>query len=341
MNEVEEQILSYPHLPDEKKREVEAYVEDHPEWAELLRDVRSLESLTRDVRGDAKGADEPHLTAYVMAQYLETEVRSSALAAAFEDLERRMEEDPALRERVEAARRRLRRAEAEVDPVAQFESLTGHSLSPDAADAAGAPEERSSGADRRDADRAAAGSPPSVADRILALPLAVRGMAAAVAVLLGAYAVLFAASTASQSTADRLAAVDVSDQMVESYYSTNTRSAAAPSDTMRVDDLYLGALSTLRGARTSTLGLFPSYDAEALERAEAQLKEVLTRTETDSFLALETQFYLGKTHLAQGRIEAARKRFETVVEQGGRRAPEARSILEALREEVPAETSGQ
>lgn len=340
MNDVEEQILSYPHLSDEKKREVEAYVEDHPEWAGLLRDVRSLESLTRDTGVDALGraADEPLLAAYVTAQYLETEVHSSALAAAFEDLERRMDEDPALRERVEAARRRLRNAEAAIDPVAQFEELTGHSLAPEASPTEGpeeAPAERTSGADRRAAERAPVASSESVVDRLLELPLAVRGAGAAIAVLLGAYVVLFAASTASQSTLDRLAVVDVSDQMVESYYSANTRSAAAPSDTMRVDDLYLGALSTLRGARTSTFGLFPSYDAEALERAETQLKQVLDQTETDSFLALQAKFYLGKTYLAQGRVDAARALFETVVERGGHRASEARSILEALREERP------
>jgi predicted negative regulator of RcsB-dependent stress response len=170
----------------------------------------------------------------------------------------------------------------------------------------------------------------------MALPLAVRGVGAVAVLLLGTYAVLFAASTASQSTLDRLAAVDVSNQMVESYYSTNTRGASPPSaDTMRAGTLYLDALATLRDARTSTLGLFPSYDADALDRAEAQLRQVLNRTDQDSFLALEAQFYLGKAYLAQGRVDAARTRFETVVEREGRRAQEARRILDVLREEAP------
>ena len=37
---VEEQILAYPHLSREKRQEVEAYVEQNPAWAALLKDVR-------------------------------------------------------------------------------------------------------------------------------------------------------------------------------------------------------------------------------------------------------------------------------------------------------------
>jgi hypothetical protein len=180
----------------------------------------------------------------------------------------------------------------------------------------------------------------ALVDRVLALPLAVRSAGAALLVLLGTYAALFVASTASQSPLDRLAAVSVSDQMVESYYSTSARGAGTTSDTQRVGDLYLDALSTLRGARTSTLGLFPSYDTTALRRAETRLKHVLDRTESGSFLALETQFYLGKVYLAQGRPDSARPRFETVVEREGRRVQDARRILRTLRTEYPGGAEG-
>jgi TolA-binding protein len=272
-----------------------------------------------------------------VARHLGTGDEAPALAEAFEALERRMEEDPALRERADAARRRLRKAEAAVDPVSQFEELTGHSLSPEPSPA---PADASTGGAPA-ADREPAAPTTSVVDRLLSLPLAVRGVGAVAVLLLGTYAALFVASTASQSTLDRLAAVDVSDQMVESYYSTNTRSATAPTaDTTQAGTLYLDALATLRGARSSTLGLFPSYDAEAIKRAEAQLKRVIDRTEQDSFLALEAQFYLGKALLAQGRVDAAWARFETVVENEGRRAQEARRLLDTLQEEAPAETTG-
>jgi TolA-binding protein len=338
MDDVEEQILSYPQLPEAEKQAIEAYVEDHPEWAPLLRDVRALESAARAAGVDSTAVDDPLLGAYVAARYLELDLEGSALADVFEGLKRRMDDDDALREQVDAARRRLRRAEAQIDPVSQFEDLTGHSLSAEAESApADAPTEEAPAADRDPA-------PPSTSlvDRVMALPLAVRGVGAVAVLLLGTYAVLLTASTASQSTLDRLAAVDVSDQMVESYYSTNTRSATAPTtDTMQPGTLYLDALATLRDARTSTLGLFPGYDGVALERATTQLKQVLDRTEQDSFLALQAQFYLGKAYLAQGQVDAARARFERVVEHGGHRAEEARRILGALKEEeIPVEEGG-
>ncbi|MFB6249949.1 MAG: tol-pal system YbgF family protein [Salinibacter sp.] len=339
MDDVEEQILSYPQLPEVEKQAVEAYVEDHPEWAPLLRDVRALESAARGANVDPAAPDDPLLAAYVVARHPETDTESPALGEAFEALERRMDEDAVLRERVDAARRRLRSAEAEVDPVSQFEELTGHALPAAETAPADAPMDDAPAADR--ADRAPASPSKSLVDRVMALPLAVRGIGAVAGLLLGTYAVLFAASTASQSTLDRLAAVDVSSQMVESYYSTNTRSATAPTaDTTRAGPLYLDALATLRDARTSTLGLFPRYDGDALERAEAQLKKVLDRTEQDSFLALEAQFYLGKAYLAQGRVDAARARFKAVVEREGRRAQEARRILETLRKQASGEAAG-
>jgi len=331
MNDVEEQILSYPHLSDEKKRRVEAYVEEHPEWAPLLRDVRALESVARD--GGEPISEEPLLVAYVVAQHLQFEVESEAMAEAFEAFERRMEEDVALRERVEAARRRLRRAEAKIDPVSQFEALTDHSLTTEEASASASG--TAAAADRSSADRGVS-SVQSFVDRVMALPLAVRGLGAAVVVLLGTYAALFVASTASQSPLGRLATVEVSEQMMESYYSSpTTRSAAPTSDTAQVGPLYLEALSTLREARTSTLGLFPSYDSTALRRAETQLSRVLDRTEAGSFLGLEAQFYLGKTYLAQGRVDSARARFAAVVENEGRRAEEARRILRDLQNVSP------
>ena len=102
MDDVEEQILSYPQLPEVEKQAVEAYVEDHPEWAPLLRDVRALESAARNANVDPAAVDNPLLGAYVVDRHLESDVEASALADLFEILERRMDDDDALRERVDA-----------------------------------------------------------------------------------------------------------------------------------------------------------------------------------------------------------------------------------------------
>lgn len=327
MENVEEQIFSYPHLSVEEQREVEAYVEQHPEWASLFRDILVIESLAREIQVDEEA--DSLVAVYVVSRHIQLERPSPMLAKQLDSFEQKLKDRPDLQERVEAARRRLERVEAGLDPVAHFEEVTGHTLTTD--------EQQST----RDAERGASSgsdfSPFSWAlvDRVLPLPLAVRGVGALLVALVGVYAVLFAASEASQSTLDRLAAVTVSDQVVQSYYSTNTRSVAAPTDSFGVDKLYLDALSTLRRARTSTLGLFPSYDMEALARVETQLGKVVDRMKPDSFLALEAQFYLGKVYLAQGKVEAARGCFKTVIKQQGRRLEEARTILQTLHETSP------
>lgn len=338
MENVEEQILSYPHLSAEKQREIETYVEDHPEWASLLQDVRSIESLVSGEDG-AVSSDDALLNTYVVVQHLHPEAVPTGLREAFRRFEQRLEADPSLQEQVEAVRDRLEAAEATIDPVAKFEELTGHALEPDAEEAsASAPTEPAS---EPVSNRDTTGSLTAVLDELLRLPLAVRGVGAAVAFLLGAYTVLFAASEMTQTTLDRLAAVDVSNQVVDNYTSTATRSAAPASpDTLTADQIYVDALTAVREARTSTFGLFPTYDPETLDRAERLLTQVLDRTGSGSFLALEARFYLGKVRLAQGQVEEARSHFQAVVEREGRMAGEAQNILETLKAEYPAGESG-
>ena len=336
MDDVKEQILSYSNLSIEERREVDAYVEDHPEWAPLLRDVRSLESLRRE-RSEAPD-DASLLSTYVAVQHFHPDTVPSHLQEAFRRLEERFEKDPALRVRADELRQQLETKEAELDPASHFEELTGHSLVPDESGQENAAEALS--ATERAHDRNTAPASRSLLDHLLQLPLALRLGGAAAVLLLGTYAVLFAVSTASQTTLDRLATVRMSDQMVESYYTANTRSATPTSDTASASDLYLRALSSLRDARTSTFGLFPNYNPDSLQKVESTLTQVLEETDNDSFLALEAQFYLGKTYLAQGRVPDARACFTTVVELEGRRAQEAQNILETLREEYPAQQNG-
>ena len=110
MENVEEQILSYPHLPEEKQREVEEYVEQHPKWAPLLRDVRALESCFRNQRFEEESDGiEALLSAYVVARHVQPGDESSVLGEGLDALKERVEERPDLRERVEEIRRRLER----------------------------------------------------------------------------------------------------------------------------------------------------------------------------------------------------------------------------------------
>lgn len=324
MDDVEEQILSYPHLSVEEQREVEAYVESNPEWVPLLKDVRSIEHLSGRTQGDLPS--DALLATYVTVQYLHPEAVPPRLQAAFSDLEARIEEDETLRRDVDAARQRLQEAEASVDPVSHFESLTGHTLDPEGTSESTVEPESS---ESREAS-------PSLLEVFLDLPVLLRRGAVAAVVLLGLYGGLYGVSSALQSPLDRLAAVEVSSQVVDSYAETSLRSPVPEADTASADEQYLEALSILRGARTSTLGLFPRYDQEALAQAEREFNHVLERIEPGSFLALEARFYLGKISLAQEEVEAARRHFKTVVKKEGRQADEAYEVLKTLQQEYGA-----
>jgi len=323
MNDIEEQILSYPHLSVEEQREVEAYVESNPEWASLLRDVRSMEHLSANAQADLPS--DALLATYVVVKTLHPEEAPARLQAAFSKFEARLEDDESLQREVDAARRRLKEAEAAVDPVSHFEALTEHELETDAT-----PERTE---EPEPASTATQETTPSLLEVFLNLPRLARRGAVVAVVLVGAYGALYGVSQATQSTLDRLAAVKVSDQVVESYSDADMRSAGPETDTPSVDDRYLEALSALRDARVSTLGLFPRYDSEKLTQAEQRLNQVVEQVEPGSFLALEARFYLGKIALAQEEVRAARRHFKTVVKGEGRRADEAYEVLKTLQQE--------
>lgn len=325
MNDIEEQILSYPHLSQEKQREIEVYVEKHPEWAPLLRDVRSVEGLSANVRAELPS--NALLATYVVVRHLGDDGENSEqLRAVLARLEARLEEEDVLRHEVDAAQRRLEEAEASIDPISHFEALTEHELGI----------EKETEVENGEAVRSDRESAPNTegswGGAFWALPRLARGGIAVAAVLVGLYGGLYGASLATQSTLDRLAAMEVSDQVVDNYANAQMRSVA-PESSSSVDEQYLEALSILKEARISTLGLFPRYDTDRLAQAEQHLGQVLEKSESGSFLALEAHFYLGKIALAQGDVDAGRSHFKTVVQREGRQTQEAYEILKALQQE--------
>lgn len=327
MNDVEEQILSYPHLSVEAQREVEAYVESNPEWAPLLRDVRTIEGLPAPAQADLPS--DALLATYVTVQHLHPEDVPTRLKSAFSRLEARLEEEETLRREAAAARQRLEEAEAAVDPVSRFEQLSGHTMKSEA---------ESETTKRTEPASEGRHSTPSLLEVFLNLPVLVRRGAAVAVVLVAVYGGLYGISRVTQSPLERLAAVDISSQVVENYANADLRSPVAEADTPSVDDQYLDALSALRKARVSTLGLFPRYNADTLNEAEQGLEEVLEQVEPESFLALEAHFYLGKIALAQEEMNVARRHFKTVVNGEGRQTDEAYEILKSLQQEYGATT---
>lgn len=326
MDAVEKKILSYPHLSVSEQREIEAYVESNPEWAPLLRDVRSFERLATEMQ-DALPSD-ALLATYVVVRHVHPNEVPDTLQPAVSQIEDRIEADETLRREVNAAHRRLREAEAAVDPVSHFRELTGHVL--------GGESEEEGEATRRSEGQRRWGPVSDLMSVFRNLPPLARRTAATVVLLVGLYGGLYGISVARQSPLDRLAAVDVSDQVLQNYARTEPRSAPSRPDSLSVDDRYVNALQTLRSARTSTLGLFPRYDARTLDRAEQLFVQVIEQVEPGSFLALEAHFYLGKIALAQRRMDVARRHFKRVVKREGRRSQDAYEILKTLQQERPA-----
>lgn len=324
MDNIEQHIIRFASLPEAEQEEVEAYVDDHPKWRALLADVKAIEAMRREVPA-LLDVDEEMLAYYVVVQQSALGA-SPALRRHFEDVEDRLASDARLRARYEALAERLQAFADELDPTAQFERLTGFRV-PASSRSADPPVQRSADSASGDKEESA---------RIGWLPRAVQWAAAAVVLMALLYGALFGISRTMQSDIERLALVDISETQIEGYQLTTRGTATAAGESQSTDALYLQALRTLRGARTSTLGLFPRYDQEQLGQAEQLLHQVIEREEAQSFLQLEAYFFLGKVHLAQGNIEAARSSFRTVAVSEGRRAHEAVEILTVLQETHPA-----
>lgn len=323
MENIEEKILQFVELSPDEQQAVEAYVDAHPQWRPLLEEVKALEEVRREVQL-LREVDDEALAYYVVAQHFGVGA-SAPLQRVFDRIEARLARDPAFRDRYEVLIRRLEEIASGLDPIAQFEELSGFRVAAEG--------EMKPDRDRVERDAARNGrSFVNEVARIIPHPHVMRWAVAAVLVVAVLYGGLFVVSYATQTETERLALVDASEIEVEGY-ELNTRGSQEPLDSLSTDTLYLEALYTLREARTTTLGLFPRYDQEKLDQAEELLRHVIEREADDSFLQHEAYFFLGKVHLAQGEIEAARSNFKAVAMREGQRTDEAVQILTELEEQ--------
>ena len=212
---------------------------------------------------------------------------------------------------VAEARARDLEAGAE-DPLRRYERLTGLFFSE--APAVGG----DSLAARPLLDRPAAPPPRTTRWR------APRWLAAA-AVLLVAYGAAFAVSTATQPERARVAALTDIDAVPPSVLR-----GGDPADA-QAEEL-TEALDAVHGARRSVLGLFPTYDAEALTAAAARLGTIADQAGPTSWIAQEARLAQGRVLLHLGRDAEAARVLGGLVEQGSYRGSVARRLLDALRE---------
>ncbi len=331
MEEVERQILTYHDLDPAQREQLEQFVDGRPEWQALLRDVKALEALASEARllHGEEGSDAV-LAYYVVGEYLGQRSSSARMQERLSEVEYRLQTDADLQAQYDTFRQRLEAALEAVDPAEQFERLSGYDLST-----------LSLSEEPEPAKEALPKTQPqsSWLDWLGVMPRAFQWAMATVFIVAIGYGALFAVSEWGQTEIDELAAIQPSEMQVEGY--TLRLRGADPAAAESPDALYRQALAVLRGARVSTLGLFPHYDAEALKRAETLLVQVVDREEAGSFLQLEAHYFLGKIRLAQDSTEDARGHFKTVVEGEGGKAREAAIILEELQRIAPSQKGAE
>lgn len=364
MDFIETRILAYPTLSVAEQREVQGFVDANPEWDPLLQDVKHLRDTVRAAAQAEADPEDILLAFYVTATHVEPDrTWSPDLQKAFRALETRAASNPRLAGRLQAFRRRILHAESLVDPVQHFESLTS-STTPSAfprsmdesptppaspSDSSHAQEGRTSHGtgDTPGASPDLAGNPgdvdPPGEERsggvlgwVARWPVALQWTFAAIffaGCLAGA---LLGIDRLTRSPLDAFAAVEASETRIEGYR-MGASDVVADSDSASADRLFLQALVKLREARSTTAGLFPRYDADALVEAQTYLQEAIDAAEPGSFVGLEARFFLAKSYLAEENVQDARAQLQILARRDSRRAAESVKLLQDLQRVAPVE----
>ena len=311
---IEDKIKLFAELPGDERREVEQYVAKHgdeqPRLRELLRESKRLEQLLESAR--ALGSDPPGdeaIALYVVMRGVDPSRMPSELAEAFDDIRRHVERDPELQAKVRAFEGRGEELSAASDAERRFADLIGSERSSHRAE------------DRRAMPHREAG--PSRSGR------KVRNVAGAAIVVAALYAILFVVGRFTQPPHEQLANFSADELVLEGY--EEVRGGVGPATTSPTA-AYVQALTYLQDAQASFLGLFPHFRVTPLDSAAVALREVIAAEPNDSFLANEATYFLGKTELARGNIEAAREALQRVATTPGVRAEDARLLLQEVEE---------
>jgi hypothetical protein len=338
MEDLEHLLLNYDDLPAAERAQADAYLDAHPGAASVLTEGRALRGLLdQAARAGADLPDAEAIAHYVAARHMAHRPLPPDLVALGQRIEAALAAHPDVERQFSMMQDRLKTLTAEAEsPRAQFERLTGRRLGgaqpqeapspvPFAALSESSPDRRTT-PERRARSR---GWRTSVADyatipflQRVSLP---RLAFAATFVVVLVYGSLFVAGRAGQPRTARLADLGA----VESEFA-GLRLRGADGAMDPAADRYAAALETLHDARTSVLGLFPSYDTEGLVDTMHLLEETITLGGEDSALGLEAWFLIGKILLYEGEVDAARDAFQIVVERQGPSAPDAQRLLDAL-----------
>ena len=306
MTDIAALLDRYPDLSLQERAAVDARVRDLPEWAAAHREACAFAALL--------DAADPTLTADDLARAAVNRRMGHPLPDAHAP-RRAGADHPDLDAEADRIETRLDELEAGMaDPLELFQALTGLELPPPVAGG--------------DSSARAFASPVRAPERAPArgsarrLPVLARWVAG-VAVAAVAYGGLFAASALTATPREQVAALG------------EVRMEEAP--VLRGADAVVGAdalgpaLDAVRGARRSTLGLFPHYDATALDAAADDLTAVAETAAPASWVSQEARLALGRVHLYRERDAEAVRVLGGLVREGSYRAGAARRMIDWVR----------
>lgn len=318
MPSLSERLDDYPDLPPDERAAVDRDVaaSGSPDDTRRLSEERSLAAVL-DAAATAR------LGRPVTADHVADVLADASLGIDHPDAARvraAIDADPELKAAADRIRARLDARPARTEaPEEQFERLFGAELPAHAelAEIAEAP------ARRTRPDRAAA------SDRAAAAPARARFASMRRALVLAAgvvvaYGALFAVSE-SQRT-DRARVADLKD--LADYAPATTRGADG-SD--RLSERLDAALDAVVEARQTTLGLFPHFDAPALDAAATEISAVIGESAPGTTVSQEARLALARVRLYQNRDADAVRLLGALVRERSYRAPEARRLLDFVR----------
>lgn len=329
MDEIEHLLLNYDALALAERAKAEAYLADHPEAQALVTEGRALYAvLEQAARSGGEVPDPESVARYVLSRHASRHPLPPDLAALGRRVEAALRAHPEVERQFSIMQDRLRALiDGAESPRTQFERLAGYPLDsappPEMEPAPSEPEAPSLPQDRSRSWRAPSRAPdPRPPLRQVSLP---RLALAASALLALTYVGLLLASNATQTEFERLADLE---SVPSEYEGLRLRGVDGLMDPAA--ERYAAAVGQLNEARSTTLGLFPSYDQAGLDTTLYLLQQVTTLDGPDAALGLEAWYLIGRILLYQGNTDAARAAFQIVVERQGPSTPDARRMLQAL-----------